>query len=123
SDVSRRDLESIHTEVINKISTLLVEWCREKLDSDPVGFFVQGLERVQRELKLLEQFLKIRLILRVLQCCRACRSQPVRTKGLKLNRVCTGQLCGKNKRKSPFFVSTMVEACFRNHIDPLGIIS
>src|SRR5262245_10849288 len=117
SDVSRCDGESIHTEIIKKIRALLVKRCREKLDSNPVGFFVQSLDCVKGQFKPLYQFLRIGLLLRVCLCRRARGSLPLRTENLELYCVCAGPLRSTKKREGPFFISTMVEACFRNHIE------
>ena len=121
-DIAGRDLESIHSQIVEKVGTFFVERGRQKLDSKPVGFFVQRFEGVVRQLKLLEEFLKVRLVFRVRQSRRTRRSQAVRLERLEFDCICSRPLRGADECQGPLLISTMVEACFRNHINALGII-
>ena len=83
---------------------------------------MKSAECVERQLQFLEQLLEIRLILRVRQCCWTGGSQPIGAEGLKLHCVGSGPLRGSHEREGSLFVSSVIETCFRDHIDAFGVV-
>ena len=83
---------------------------------------MQSPESVERQFKLLEEFLKVWLILRVTESCRPLGRQPFGTERLKFHGIRSSPLRRAYERECPFLVTAVVEARFCDDVDPIRIV-